>query len=277
MTLRTLVKQCCPPLLVDVARRVAPSAFSPANSSTSGFEGTYATWAEAAARAGGYDANVIFEKTRDATLKVIRGEAVFERDSVILDRPEYPLFLIASLLHVAAASAGRLDILDFGGALGSSYFQCKAFVSPIRQLRWSVVEQPHYVAFGQRELETEVLRFHRTIGECLRAERPNVVVLSGVLHCIESPWTLIDEIVTAALDYVIVDRQPLSPRPNDDLTVATIPKYIYEASYPLWWLSESRFRAAWARAYDVVAEAEERPLLTPIGLLPRRQLLLARR
>jgi putative methyltransferase (TIGR04325 family) len=272
MSLKTLVKEWCPPLLLNVMRRAMAGSPPPPR-----FEGDYSTWEEAAARAVGYDSDAIFARTRDAILKVVRGEAAFERDSVILDRPEYPLFLIASLLHVAAASGGRLDILDFGGSLGSSFFQCRPFVSPIRGLRWSVVEQPHYVAFGKAQLETEVLRFHRTIADCLSVERPNVAVLSGVLHCLPSPWPIVDEIIAADLPYVIVDRQPLSPLPTDRVSISRVPKEIYEGSYPLWWLSEPRFRASWAARYDVVAEAELAPLDTPVGLLPRRQMLLARR
>jgi len=273
MSLKTLVKDWCPPFVLNVLRRATARPASPPPR----FEGVYSTWEEAAARAGGYDSDAIFARTRDAILKVVRGEAAFERDSVILDRPEYPLFLIASLLHVAAASDGRLDILDFGGSLGSSFFQCRPFVSSIRRLRWSVVEQPHYVAFGKAELENEVLRFHRTIAECLSVEHPNVAVLSGVLHCIPSPWGVVDEIIAAGLPYVIIDRQPLSPLPTDRVSISRVPKEIYEGSYPLWWLSEPRFRAAWAAWYDVVAESELAPLETPVGLLPRRQILLARR
>jgi putative methyltransferase (TIGR04325 family) len=279
MTLRSLLTEWCPPILAKRMRTVARRARSPANETR--FDGQYATWQEAAARSRGYDSDVIFQKTRDAILKVRSGEAAFERDSVTFDRPEYPLFLIASLLHVAAARGGRLSILDFGGALGSSYYQCRTFTSTVRDLRWSVVEQPHYVKYGQTDLQTDVLRFHATIDDCVRIEKPNVALLSGVLHCIEKPYEIIDQIVGHRIDYVIVDRQPLMPTAaaaDERVCVAAIASLIYEASYPLWLLSDGRFRAAWARGYDLVAEGSDgAPLMTHVGQLPRRQLLYSRR
>jgi putative methyltransferase (TIGR04325 family) len=240
------------------------------------FHGAYATWGQAAADAVGYDSDVILEKTRSATLKVRNGEAAFERDSFLMDRPDYPLFLISSLLHVAAVER-RLNILDFGGALGSSYFQCRPFVSPVADLRWSVVEQPQYVECGQRELQTDVLRFYATIEACVRAEAPNVVILSGVLQYLERPYELVEQVVASRVPYLVVDRQPLSTSSDESLGVVTVPSQIYAGSYPFWFLNEGRFRAAWAQAYDLIAEAEGPPLSTHRGLLHRRQLFYKRR
>jgi putative methyltransferase (TIGR04325 family) len=240
------------------------------------FRGSYRSWREAVASSTGYDAPVIFQKTRDATLKVRNGEAVFERDSVLMDRPDYPLFLVSSLLHAAVAHDGRLNILDFGGALGSSYFQCRPFLSSVSDLRWSVVEQRQYVEFGQNELQTDVLRFYPTIDDCVRAESPNVAILSGVLQYLESPYRVIDEIVAQGIDYVIVDRQPVSARLEERLCVVNIAPHIYRASYPFWILSEARLRAAWEGSYRLVAESEGAPLETHLGPLRRRQLLYRR-
>ena len=40
----------------------------------------------------------IFEKTKQSLLKVKNGEAVYERDSVLFDKKEYPYAIISSLL-----------------------------------------------------------------------------------------------------------------------------------------------------------------------------------
>jgi putative methyltransferase (TIGR04325 family) len=273
--MRELIKRWCPPALLELLRS-GRGAGEPAPTQGS-FKGPYRDWQEASANATGYDASVIFEKTRVATLKVRDGEAAFERDSVVMERADYPLFLISSLLHVAVARGGRLRVLDLGGALGSSYFQCARFISPIVSLRWSVVEQRHYVEYGRRELETENLRFYDTVEACVQAEVPDVVVLSGVLQYLERPHEMIDEIGARDIDYVVVDRQPLSSDAVDQLCVVTIPPTIYDASYPFWMLSEARFRAAWARRYDLLAEMEREPLASHLGVLKRRQIFYRRR
>jgi putative methyltransferase (TIGR04325 family) len=235
-------------------------------------------WQEAASCSSGYDSLAIFEKTRAATLKVRNGEAAFERDSVLFSQKEYPLFLTTSLLHVAARDQ-RLSVMDFGGSLGSSFYQCQTLLSTVGDLRWSIVEQPHYVKYGQADLATDVLRFHFTVDDSLARENPNVALFSGVLHCIEKPYELIEQIVARGPEYVIIDRQPLmaaSEGNQERVCVSHVPAEIYEASYPLWMLSEERFRAAWGRGYRLVAEAEGAPLVTHLGSLPRRQLLYVR-
>jgi len=281
MKIRPFLAQWCPPALAQLARSLAERAAGHTNGVDQfRFEGQYSSWSEAAALSVGYSSPVIFEKTLAATLKVRSGEAAFERDSVTFERPDYPLFLISSLLRVAAVSGGRLSILDFGGALGSSYYQCRAFTAAVRDLRWAIVEQPHYVKFGQSELATDVLRFHGTIDDCARVEKPNVAVLSGVLSIVEKPYEIIDQITAHRIEHVIVDRQALVPSfapEQERVCVETVPPYIYEGSYPFWLLSERKFRAAWAGNYDLVAEAELAPLATHVGQLPQRQLLFSRR
>jgi putative methyltransferase (TIGR04325 family) len=276
MGIQPFLRSLCPPALAGWARRLFPVSETTAQTEHR-FDGPYPTWRDAAAASTGYHADAIFEATRAATLKVRSGEAVFERDSVLFDRPEYPMFLLTGLLHVAAVREGRLSILDFGGALGSSYYQCRPFTSAISNLQWGVVEQQHYVNYGRAELETNALHFYSTIEECVRVQRPNVAVLSGVLQCIEKPYAIIDEIIARDFDYVIVDRQPLLSGEEERICVSKIPPKIYPASYPFWLLSEPRFRAAWSREYEVVAEAEGPPLNTVFGVVPRRQMLYARR
>ena len=57
----------------------------------------------------GYDHPEILDKTSAAMRKIVEGEAIFERDSVLLSRPEYPWPLIACLLHEAQKKGGRLS------------------------------------------------------------------------------------------------------------------------------------------------------------------------
>ena len=70
-----------------------------------------------------------------------RGEAVYERDSVIFDHIEYSFPVLCGLLRAAVEDDGKLNVLDFGGSLGSSYYQKKGFLAVCKHLRWSIIEQ----------------------------------------------------------------------------------------------------------------------------------------
>ena len=220
------------------------------------FEGNYPSWEDARHAATGYDAEIILNRTRDALLKVKRGEAVFERDSVVFDRPDFSYPLLAALLRAALRADGQLRVLDFGGSLGSSYFQCRPFLCPaVRELRWIVVEQPAHVACGRRDFASEELSFHEHAAEAIATHRPNTLLVSAVFQYVAEPYALLDALLRHRLPHVVLDRLAFLRSGRDRLTVQHVPPSIYAASYPAWFFSEARFTAALAAAgYRIVAE-----------------------
>ena len=218
------------------------------------FSGSYDSWEAAVHDSTGYDAPVIVEKTRAALLKVKNGAAAFERDSVLFDKPDYPFPIINAMLGQALRSEGRLSVLDFGGSLGSSYFQCRSCFSGLKVLRWHVVEQAAHVACGRRDFENEELRFYETVDECFTAEpEPNVLLLSGVLPYLKAPHTELERLLDLNIPTVIIDRTAFLPGDVDRLAVEQVPAAIYQASYPFWFLSETKFQHAIGKQYRIVA------------------------
>jgi putative methyltransferase (TIGR04325 family) len=218
-----------------------------------GWFGDYPSWADAEAASGGYDRLAILERVRDSMLKVKRGEAVHERDSVLFDKVEYSWPLLAGLMWVAAQHEGVLSVLDFGGSLGTTYFQNRAFLANLKKVRWSIVEQPHFVACGREHFATDQLRFYDTVEDCLRSERPDVIVLSGVLQYLEHPYQQLQVLVDLGVPHLIVDLAPVFAR-RDRITVQKVPPEIYDASYPCWIFAENRLRAFLNERSHLVAD-----------------------
>ena len=255
MNLKRVIHEICPPIAWTLATRLRRSPQGLDARGDNVFTGDYASWTDAAGASGGYAAPDILEKTRAALLKVKRGEATFERDSVILPDPEYPFPVIAGLLRAALAENDRLSVLDFGGALGSTYFQCRKLLGPVKQLRWSVVEQAAHVACGRTEFETDELTFYTTVDECLRAERPRVLLLSSVLQYLSEPHAFFANILGYPFGHVIVDRTTVfKGQTPDRLTVQHVPAWIYPASYPCWMLNYRKLLDLASPAYMLVAE-----------------------
>lgn len=205
------------------------------------FEGEYATWEEAAARCTGYDAESILAKVLAATLKVKRGEAAFERDSVLFDEMEYAWPVLAGLMWAAARSGGRLNVLDFGGALGSSYFQNRKFLQRLPEVRWNVVEQPHYVEAGQAHIQDDQLKFYKTIDECLSENKPDIVLLSSVLQYLEAPIEIMKRLSSSGAACLVIDRTPFSAHGKDKILIQRVPPGIYAATYPMRVFSQHKF------------------------------------
>jgi putative methyltransferase (TIGR04325 family) len=248
--LRTLLSAFVPPIARKAARRLAgaPGAIQ--------FTGDYRSWAEARAASAGYDLPAILEKQVAAASKVRDGVAPYERDTVVFSEIEHSFPLLAALLHAAAADGNRLSVLDFGGALGSSYYQNRGLLGHIAQLRWSIVEQPHFVDAGRKMFEDDRLRFYESIGRCLAAERPNVLLLSSVLQYLEAPFEFAAGLAQLGIAHLVVDRTPMTAEAPTRLTVQQVPPSIYRASYPCWIFNAAELRSAFAGAWDRVFEFE---------------------
>lgn len=217
------------------------------------FEGEFVSWGDASARCTGYDAEEILAKVLTATLAVKSGNAVFERDSVLFNEVEYAWPVLCGLMWAAARNGGKLNVLDFGGALGSSYFQNRRFLQSLRGVEWCVVEQPHYVEAGRKYIQDEQLRFYKTIAECVAENHPNVILLSGVLQYLESPDEVIGELSKLGASCLIIERTPFSSREVDTLVTQKVPASIYKASYPMWIFSQSRLEKKLGESWDMVA------------------------
>lgn len=219
-----------------------------------GWFGNYASWEEASAEADGYDKTNILDKTKEALLKVKNGDAVYERDSVIFDKKEYPYPLITYLLHSAFRNESPLNILDFGGSLGSTYFQVKEFLSPRVCSSWNVVEQAHYVECGKGCFEDDLLHFFHSIDECVAEYTIDLVILSGVTQYLSDPHSFLNELTSSRFKFIIIDRTSFVKETKDRLTIQTVWPSIYEASYPAWFFNEAYFLRHFERYYAVRAE-----------------------
>jgi putative methyltransferase (TIGR04325 family) len=218
------------------------------------FEGEYLSWDQAARKAQGYDAAAILEQVYQATLAVRDGRAAFERDGVLFSEPDFPYPLLAGLLRVAALDGGHLDVLDFGGALGSSYFQCRPWLSDLKALRWRVVEQPNYVKLGRERLADGILGFIEHIEECAAGGLANVVILSGVLQYLPNPGDLLAKIAELRIRHVIIDRTPVIMEERNVLAVQVVPARIVRSSYPVRLFSQNSVLQPLEKKYRILSE-----------------------
>jgi len=188
----------------------------------------------------GYGTATIVERVAAATRAVIAGEAVYERDSVLFHEPAWPFPVLAALLRVAALNAGKLDVFDFGGSLGSTYRQCRPFLGSLAHLRWCVIEQPAFVTVGQAEFSSAELSFAATLADLPDPVAAPIVLASSVLQYLVDPAQTLHELSRLRASHLMIDRTPLCEQATNRLCIQHVPKHIYAASYPCWILSRSR-------------------------------------
>ena len=193
------------------------------------FKGDYNSWQEAEKHAKGYDSDEIFEKVKEAALKVKNGEACYERDTWLYFEEEYNYPLLFNMLN----DKNEYRVLDWGGATGSTYFQnVKVLKNMSKNLYWLVIEQPHFAKWGQSNLADDYLQFMDNgvcTEEIIKNKKINIVILSSVLQYLDFSDSLIEELVKSGVEKIILERTPVGER--DRIMVERVKEPIYNASY----------------------------------------------
>ena len=242
--------------LISLIKFLLPPAFLQILYLPYGWRGSYATWEEAEEASDGYAKDEILHKVKKAALVVRDGGAAFERDSMLFDRAEYAWPVVSSLLRVGAMAGNRLSVLDFGGSLGSMYFQHRRLLQCMGDVTWSIVEQPEFCECGTEHFADGTLAFYDSIATCLETQNPDVALLGSVLQYIRAPFDLLEELGQSGARCIIVDRTPffVDDHPST-ITVQKVPPTIYRASYPSWVFNESELVGFLARSgYDLLAD-----------------------
>jgi len=219
------------------------------------WSGDFTSWQVASQGSQGYSSDEILEKVKNSVLKVKHGEAVYERDSVLFKKIEYSWPLLASLMWVAAKNNSSLKVLDFGGSLGSSYFQNRKFLDELRYVEWNVVEQESFVATGRDCIEDQTLQFFYSIDECISKKgKPDILILACTLPYIEKPYELISELMNYNIPHIIIDNTPFNSINKNRICQQKVPSYIYEATLPCWLLSYAEVKSVFKKKYYMITE-----------------------
>lgn len=244
-----LLLSCVPPIAMRFLRaKLPPTGVY--------WTGDYASWDEARRDSQGYDDAAILEKIKAAALKVKGGEAAGERDGVLFEEVQYAWPVLAGLMWIAAQSRGELNLLDFGGSLGTSYFHARLFLQALPKVRWSIVEQKPFVEVGKKYFEDHELKFYYDLESCVKEQSPNAILTSSVLPYLPNPYELLDEVISYDFDFIILDRTPLLPEGSDRLTIQVVPPEIYPSSYPAWFFNKDKFYNIFQEKYDLIAKFE---------------------
>jgi putative methyltransferase (TIGR04325 family) len=217
-----------------------------------GWHGNYSSWDEASKKCTGYDEKQILEKVLISSLKVKNGEIPFEQDSVPFEKIKYSFPVLASLMWIATQKGNKLYVLDFGGSLGTGYYQNSQFLETLSEVNWCIVEQQHFVDEGLKYFEDDNLHFFSSINSCTEKYHINVILLSSVISYIEKPYELLEDILAREFEYILIDRTLFVENDKDRLTIQTVPEKIYKASYCCWLLSESKFLKLLSVNYELI-------------------------
>lgn len=238
------IKNLLPPCLLPVLRWWCGASF----------KGNYSNWDAAMEASSGYEEKNTLEYIIESSRKVRDGECSYERDGTIFENIEYAWPLLTGIMTAAANNQGNLKVLDFGGALGSSYRQNLAFLNTLQDVFWAVIETPELTKAGKSEFQTESLVFFDSIDSACEDCHYDVALLASVLPYLSKPYTILKDIIARSPDFIVLDRTMVRSFKEDRLTVQTNSSMIGKSSYPAWFFSEANLLAAFEPDYQLVSD-----------------------
>lgn len=218
-----------------------------------GWYGDFSSWEQAQKLCTGYNSSEILDKVQSSAIKIRDKRAVYERDSMIFDEIQYSFPLLAGIMWVAAQNNGKINVLDFGGSLGSSYYQNKSFLDSLKEVNWCIVEQPALVKTGRESFSDDRLHFFYSAEECFESFKIDTVLFSSVLQYLEKPYELLTWVINERPDVIIIDRTPFISS-KDRLTIQKVNPGIYKASYPCWFFNKKEFIDRFKGTYKLTIE-----------------------
>jgi putative methyltransferase (TIGR04325 family) len=217
------------------------------------FFGVYKNWKIAKKYSKGYDQNKILDNALSAAKLVASGKAAYERDGVVFYKNLYSYELITIVLRAATENNNKCTVIDFGGSLGSVYFQNCSFLKGIKNLKWCVVEQNNFVEVGNKYIADDVIIFFNSIKDILRNfYKPNVIIFSGVLQYLPNPYAILKKAINSRADYIVIDRNPFIVEGKTILSIQKVPKTIVDSSYPVWLFNESELKNIFLKKYKEI-------------------------
>jgi len=235
--IKIALRQICPPFFYTILRGLQKRKYS-------FFDGNYKTWNDALKNTQeGYEAKKIFKKVYDASLRVQKGKALYERDGICFNKEQYRWPVISMIIQAEKKIdvLKHFHVLDFGGSLGSFYNQHHKLLTNIKKLKWSIVEQDHFVKKGKEEFENNTLKFYSTIDECSQTMQPNLALFSSVIQYIEEPYEILEQLILSSPETIIIDRTPFINSEHDTVKLQYLSQEMGGAIYPSWFFSEKKF------------------------------------
>lgn len=251
--LHFLLKELAPPLLLNLRWY----------SFKYGWKGAYKSYEEAQQKCTGYDHEHILNRIIATTLKVKNKEIAYERDGIAYDSVQMNFPLLKTLLYIASKNNNELTLIDFGGSLGTTYYQNIPYLKHLKKIRWCIIEQPEFVKAGKKHFENEHIKFYTNIQECMAENNPQLFLICNVLQYLEKPYELLNEAKNLGIPYLMLDFVGYNHQNSDRVTIQFVPPVFYgvEACYPCYFLNrekvEGKLKENYEKKYDFISANEK--------------------
>jgi len=205
------------------------------------YSGPYKTWILAKTKSIGYNDKNIISKVRKSALIAKNYKSKFEIDSLLFSKP-YRNNKLKKIIIDLGKKKKLIKIIDYGGALASTYYRYRSLFSSKQNIKWSIIEQKAFVEIGKKEFEDKSLNFYHNLNELIKNdnEQIDIFLLSSSLQYIRNYKKIINKINKLNINYLIILKTPMKLSQIDSIYVEKVPEQIYGSSYVSWVFSKEK-------------------------------------
>lgn len=207
------------------------------------YSGPYSSWKIASLKSEGYGSKKILSRVRKSTHITKRSREKFEIDSLIFSKPLRNNKLEKILKNILKKKS-KINVIDFGGSLGSTFYRYKSIFKKKNKIKWSIIEQKSFVKIGRKEFENSQLNFFYNLNEFKKKNKNikiDIFLLSSSIQYIKDFKTIIKKIIHINPDYIVILKTPFTFKIKNKIFIEKVPENIYGISYPSWIFSKNSF------------------------------------
>ena len=216
------------------------------------YEGVYHDWDSALNNSKSYQSDETLNQIKNSALIGYQNDKFF-RDGTVFEKYEFSSELNILLLNLSIQKNldKKIVICDFGGGLGTLYFQfrkyCQLFNININY-EWNILEQDDLAIYGNENIVSKNLNFFRSSKTDLEKIQADLVIFSSVLNFVQNPYIIINRLKKIKPKYIFIDRTAFWDGKYDVITILEANKKI-KGSYPSHIFSLKEFKVQFSNLY----------------------------
>ena len=220
------------------------------------YEYGFKDWADAKAASIGYSEQSILQKVSNHTDLMVKSKTGWVRDGFYFEEVQIN-FEILSFLTLHSTRVQPLRVIDFGGGLGTTFFQNRDILNKFGiKVCWNIIEQPNFVAEGKLILDSfPNLHFFESLSEA-SITASDLVIFSSVLEYIEDSYHFLEEITRLENKPlgILIDRSPIDLVDHEKYVVQNVDDSIHRAKLPLRILGQDRIVEILSDDYELLTD-----------------------
>lgn len=136
------------------------------------------------------------------------------KDNKLVDIQRQNFFSLNIILEIFYKQNKKINLIEFGGSLGSKYLNFKKLISNnAKELHWSIVEQNNYVNIGKKSIQNRELKFLNNINDAIYNKLNNILIFSNSLQYYKNPYEILNQALNSAnIKYILFESLPLTKK-----------------------------------------------------------------